>query len=215
MTNHNTTINNTTIPLIIAPNGQNSRHITTSITIIWRTPHRHQFLIEMILFTLHHQLMSPRNQIQSIDKTKLIRHPCTKQKSRSSRTHLPWRTNILRITPDQITKCPLMRNFLLSINRPYLIQRSDIGRKSPMNTQNLRIDNSRQGKGVKALSTVSPYRSIAIFSQTFIVKSINLGDLSTLVIAPEKCDVARIFQFETQEECERFDGIMTTVDEIA
>lgn len=61
-----------------------------------------------------------------------------------------------------------------------------------MNTENTVINNSGQTQIVEDFSTVSPNCDGSVFAQTFIVKSIDLGDLTTLMITSNECDPIRI-----------------------
>jgi hypothetical protein len=47
------------------------------------------------------------------------------------------------------------------------------------------IHKCRQGEVVEEISEIFPHIRIAVLSQTFVVKSVDLGDLSTLMIASE------------------------------
>jgi hypothetical protein len=55
----------------------------------------------------------------------------------------------------------------------------------------------------------------AVFSETLIVKPVNLSDLPALVVAADECDAVGISDLEGKEEEESFDGVEATVDEIA
>ena len=47
------------------------------------------------------------------------------------------------------------------------------------------------------------------------IKSIHLGDLSTLVIASEKCNFIRIFGFQGKKLCECFQAIVATINKVS
>ena len=51
-----------------------------------------------------------------------------------------------------------------------------------MNTENFIIDNSSQGKVIKYISAIPPNIDRSIFPEAFIVKAINLSNLSRFVI---------------------------------
>ena len=50
----------------------NRRHVSAAITIVRRRPHRHQSLVKHVLVSLHHQLMRPADQIQSVGRIELV-----------------------------------------------------------------------------------------------------------------------------------------------
>ena len=51
-----------------------------------------------------------------------------------------------------------------------------------MYAENLVVDDSCQRKIIEHFSAVTPYIDGAVLSQTFVVESVNLGNLSTLVV---------------------------------
>jgi hypothetical protein len=53
------------------------------------------------------------------------------------------------------------------------------------------VDNSGQRKEVENLAAGLPYGSVAIFGLAFLVETVDLGDLSRLVISADKCDAVR------------------------
>lgn len=61
-----------------------------------------------------------------------------------------------------------------------------------MNAQNPAINNSAEGHEIEHLTTSLPYGSISILLQTLFVKTVDLCDLSRLVIAANQCYSVRI-----------------------
>lgn len=51
----------------------NCRLISAAITVIWCTEYRHNVLVMAPIVPLHHQLMCPRNQRQSVGVIELFR----------------------------------------------------------------------------------------------------------------------------------------------
>lgn len=56
----------------------------------------------------------------------------------------------------------------------------------------LAIDDGRQAEVVKDLSAVAPHGHRAIFAQALVIKAVDLGDLTALVVAPDQGDSVRI-----------------------
>jgi len=69
-----------------------------------------------------------------------------------------------------------------------------------MQAEDLVVDKGGQGQVVEKISEILPYICIAILSETFVVKSVNLGNLPGLVISTEDCDPLRITDFKNNEE---------------
>ncbi len=95
--------------------------------------------------------------------------------------------NIVWIRPDQVTKRSFVWNFLGSSDNTDLIEGPDLRTQSSVNTQNLAINNSTEGHKIEHLTTSFPYGSISVLLQTFFVKTVDLRDLSRLMIAANQC----------------------------
>jgi hypothetical protein len=61
-----------------------------------------------------------------------------------------------------------------------------------MHAENLIVNERRKTEVIKDLGTVSPHINRTIFPQTFIIKSIDLRDLSAFMISTNQCDAVRI-----------------------
>lgn len=68
-----------------------------------------------------------------------------------------------------------------------------------MNTEDAIIDNGGEREVIEDVSAVSPYIERAVLSQAFIVKSVDLGDLSALVVSPDECYEIGIADFICEE----------------
>lgn len=57
---------NSEVPIQILVKAENSSHVTTTITVVWRRPYRKHGFVEMITPPFHHELMSTTNEIELI-----------------------------------------------------------------------------------------------------------------------------------------------------
>lgn len=64
-----------------------------------------------------------------------------------------------------------------------------------MNTKYFSINDSSKWKVIKNIGTVFPRVGITVFSDYFIIESVNLGDLSGFMITSKKSNVLRISYF--------------------
>lgn len=64
-----------------------------------------------------------------------------------------------------------------------------------MDAEYASFDNYCQGHIVEYICTIPPHAERAIFSQTLIIKSIDLCDLAALMITSQKCDSVWISDF--------------------
>ena len=84
-----------------------------------------------------------------------------------------------------------------------------------MDTENFVVDNRCQGQIIEYFCAVSPDIDWAIFAKAFIIKAINLSDLSTLVIASYKSDTFRVSDFKSEQEEESLNRVVASIYEIA
>ena len=80
-----------------------------------------------------------------------------------------------------------------------------------MKTEDLVFDNSRQRQVIEEICKVFPYICIPVFAKTFIIKSVNLGDLATLVISPQNSDSFLIADFKRNKQSYCFDRVIASV----
>ena len=57
-----------------------------------------------------------------------------------------------------------------------------------------------------------PYIGIAVLSETFIIKSIHLGDLTAFVVSPENCDSVSVPDLQGHKESHRLQGVITSIN---
>ena len=65
-----------------------------------------------------------------------------------------------------------------------------------MKAKNLSIHKCSQWQVIKQISKIFPDIGISIFAETFIIKSVNLGDLATLVISSQNSNSFLIADFK-------------------
>lgn len=67
-----------------------------------------------------------------------------------------------------------------------------------MNTKYFSINDSSKWEVIKNVGTVLPRVGIPVFSDYFIIESVNLGDLSGFMITSKKSNVLRISYFQAK-----------------
>lgn len=81
-----------------------------------------------------------------------------------------------------------------------------------MKAENLVLDKSGEGKVVEEVGEIFPDIGVAVFAQAFIVKTIDLCDLTGFVISSENGDTLGVTDLKTDEESDRLHRVVTTVD---
>jgi hypothetical protein len=85
-----------------------------------------------------------------------------------------------------------MGHFLFSIDYFYFIKSIDWWRKTSVNTKNFFIYYSCQRKIIENFCAISPNIYWTIFSKAFIIKAINLSNLSALMVTSYQTHSIRI-----------------------
>lgn len=81
-----------------------------------------------------------------------------------------------------------MGHFLDPIQRADIVQRVDRGTQTAVETEYLVINQGGEGQVVEEICEVFPDIRVAVFPQTLVVESVDLGDLTRFVVAAEDGD---------------------------
>ena len=141
--------------------------------------------------TLHDQLVRPRNEREPIVMVECLRNILPERITRPAWRYSPP-TPIVRVTPQQIAHRPLVRDLLYTIDTSHMVQRIDTRRQSTVKTEDLVIDERGERKVVEEVGKVAPDVGVAVFAQTFVVEAIDLGDLTTFMIAAKDTNAVAV-----------------------
>ena len=84
-----------------------------------------------------------------------------------------------------------------------------------MDAEDAIVDDGGQREVIEDVSAVSPNIERAVLPQTFIVKSVDLGDLPALVVSSNQRDQIGIADFIGEEQQKGLDAVEAPVHEIA
>ena len=84
-----------------------------------------------------------------------------------------------------------------------------------MHAEDAAIDDGAEGKVVEDFATPAPYVAAAVLTLTFIVKTVDLGDLARLVVAADEGHALRVADLERKEEEEGLDAVEATVYKVS
>lgn len=85
-----------------------------------------------------------------------------------------------------------MRNLLGTSDNPDLVNGANFGTEASVDAENLAIDNGSKHEEIKNLAACLPHRRITILLLAFFVESVDLRDLSRLVITSHENDSVRV-----------------------
>ena len=80
-----------------------------------------------------------------------------------------------------------------------MIEFPDVWAESTVYAEDSAIDNGTKGEVVEDFTTPPPYVAAPIFSLTFVVKPVNLSDLSGFMITTDKRDAFGIADLEGEK----------------
>lgn len=194
---------------------QNRSNVTASVAVVWSRPDCDEVLVfEPILESIHDKLMRSGNQGDVVD---VIEFSCdfrAEQPSCSSWRHGPS-FNVFWIRPHKIAEWTLVRNFHSSVDKSHLVDSFDFRRETTMDAEDLAFDHSSDSEVVENFSAVLPRVGISVFSNGLVVEAIDGGDLSSLVVSSEECDMSWVLQFEAEQELESLNRVETSVNKIS
>jgi hypothetical protein len=98
-----------------------------------------------------------------------------------------------------------MWHFLNTVKRSDIVKGIYAWREASMQTEDLVVDKGGEGQVVEEICEILPYICVAVFSKTFVIESVDLGDLAGFVVATENGNALRITDFEGNEESNGFD----------
>lgn len=187
--------------------------VAAAVAVVGRRPHGDQLLVKHELVALVDELVRPADQLQVVDVDKLICDLCTKEPAGSSRADGP-RVHVFGIRPHQITKCSFVRDFLVPLDGSNLVQSLDVWGETSVDTQDLFIQQSGNCQHIKHLCAIAPGICVSILGLTLIIKSINLGNLSALVVPSQECNTVRPLGFQYQQVGEGLQTVVASVHKV-
>jgi hypothetical protein len=103
-------------------------------------------------------------------------------------------------------------NLLDTVQSSDVVQSVDAGRETTMKTENLVIDQGSEGEVVKEVGEILPDISVSVFAKTFVVETVDLGDLTGLVVSSEDGDSLRVSDLEGDEKSDGLNRVVTSVN---
>ena len=83
-----------------------------------------------------------------------------------------------------------------------------------MKTENRVFDNGSERQHVKEVRVVLPYVGVSVLTDTLVVEAVDLRDLTALVVSAQDRDAVAVAHLEADEQCDRFERVVASVDVI-
>ena len=120
-----------------------------------------------------HQLVCSADQLQVVVVEELRGDLGAKQPAGPTGGDRPV-LHLLRVGPDQVTEGALVRDLLVPLNQPDLVEGPDVRREPAVDTEDLAVYESRDGEEVEDFATIFPDVAIAVLGLTLVVETVNL-----------------------------------------
>ena len=117
--------------------------------------------------------MSPADQVQVVGHHKLLGNRRAKQPAGPPRTDRPA-VDVLRIAPDQVAERSPVRDLLVPVDRPDLVQGRDLRRQAAVHAQHGLVDERGHGEQVEHLAAVAPGVAVAVLDLALVVEPVHL-----------------------------------------
>lgn len=139
------------------------------------------------LVALVNQLVRTSDLGQPVPVVELLRNVLPEREPSPAR-RLVVPLPVVRVTPQQIARCPLVRYFLDPVQFPDLVQGLDRRRQSSMQSEHLPLDQRRDREVVEQVGQVLPSVRVPVLPHALVVETVNLSDLSRLVVPSQDRD---------------------------
>jgi hypothetical protein len=106
-------------------------------------------------------------------------------------------------------------NFLYAVECSDVVESIDAWGETSVEAEDLVVDKGSEGEVIEKVCEVFPYVGVTVLSETLVVKSIDLSDLAGFVVAAEDCDALGVSDFESNEESDCLNGIITSINIVA
>ena len=168
----------------------------------------------MPLVPLHHQLVSPADHLDVVGGVELADHVAAEEVAGPSGRDSPP-LSVLWVRPQEVAHRTVVRNLLLPVDGPDLVEGLDAGTEAAVNTEDLAVNDGREGEIVEYLGAVSPDCDAAVLPQTLVIEPVHLGDLPALVVAPDEVDPVRVPHLQGQQQQEGLHAVEPAVHEVS
>jgi hypothetical protein len=106
-------------------------------------------------------------------------------------------------------------NFLYAIECSNVIESVDAWGETSVEAEDLVVDKGSEGEVVEKVGEVFPYIRVAVLSKALVVEAIDLSDLAGFVVATEDCDALGVSNFESNEQSDCLNGIITPINVVS
>lgn len=93
-----------------------------------------------------------------------------------------------------------------------MVESVDTWTQTSVQTEDLTVNEGSQRQVIEQIREILPDICVSVFSKTFIVESVDLGDLTGLVVAAQYRNTLAVTNLEGHEESDGLDGVVASVN---
>ena len=175
------------------------RLVAAPVAVVRSGKDRDDALIVLPLVPLHDELMRPGDEVEAVDVGELLGDVLAEGVAGPARRYAPA-ASVVGVGPDQVAHGSLVGDLLDAVEIPGMVEGVDGGAESAVEAEDAVLHDGRHGEVVEGVGEVLPYVGIAVLSEALVVEAVHLGDLATLVVAPEDGDAVPVPDLERHEE---------------
>ena len=128
-----------------------------------------------LLVTLVDQLMGSADELEVVVGEELRGDLGSKQPAGTAGRHRPA-LHLLGVGPHQVTEGALVRDLLVPLDQPDLIQGPDLGREAAVDTEDLAVDEGGDCEKIKYFAAIFPNIAVSVLVLTLVIEPVNLED---------------------------------------
>mmetsp|Transcript_10877 Transcript_10877/g.30026 ORF Transcript_10877/g.30026 Transcript_10877/m.30026 type:complete len:251 (+) Transcript_10877:904-1656(+) len=155
--------------------------------------------------------MGSGDEVQSIDVGELFCDVLPKGVSSSAGGDTPT-ASVIGIGPNEIAHGSLVRHLLDTVEVAGVIEGVDGWGEASVQAEYTIGNDGSHWQVIKGVREVLPNVGVSVLSEAFVVESVHLRDLTTLVVASQDCDAVSVPHFERHEQRDCLQRVVSSVD---
>ena len=163
------------------------------------------------LISVLDNLMGTTHEIQVVFVEELGHNIVSKGERHSAVVLTPPIDVLLGVTPEEITQDTRVGDISRAHDAADLLHGVVFGRKSSVHAKDLLVNDSGDGKAVKAISESLPKLNV-VSSLTLIIEAVYAVNRGTLVVSAQQEKVLRVLDLVREQEADGFQTLLATVD---
>lgn len=158
--------------------------------------------------------MRPGNQRQTVVVVEGLRDVLAERVARTTGRDAPAAA-VIGVGPQQVAHGALVGDLLDAVKGTDVVERVDAGREAAVQTEDLVVDEGGEWEVVEEVSEIFPHVGVSVLAQALVVEAVDLRDLPGLVVSSEDGDALGVSDLEGDEEGDRLDRVVASVNVVA